>query len=324
MVSHDQHYKNMILDYPREAIAFFAPEEAQALDQDVKITPVRQEQLQERLGERFRELDVPLLVEWPDGRREALLFVLEEESDPHRFSILRLAHYCLDIAELMDTRRVVPVVIFLRSAASLQQHLRLGGDHAEYLSFHYLACHLDQLPATQFLDSDNLVARLNLPQMDPAGTDKVVRYAYAIRALLTMEPDMDKRLKYVDFVDLYAKLDENERLQWERAYPMEKQQVETTSERARRLGREEALKQIEVTSERARRLGREEGLQQGLSQGLLDGERELIRRQLVKRFGALPRAVTLRLERADAPELEQWAEQLLEAASLEAIFGPLH
>jgi len=28
---------------------------------------VRQEQLQERLGERFRELDVPLLVEWPDG-----------------------------------------------------------------------------------------------------------------------------------------------------------------------------------------------------------------------------------------------------------------
>ena len=309
MVSHDQHYKNMILDYPREAIAFFAPEEAQALDQDVKITPVRQEQLQERLGERFRELDVPLLVEWPDGRREALLFVLEEESDPHRFSILRLAHYCLDIAELMDTRRVVPVVIFLRSAASLQQHLRLGGDHAEYLSFHYLACHLDQLPATQFLDSDNLVARLNLPQMDPAGTDKVVRYAYAIRALLTMEPDMDKRLKYVDFVDLYAKLDENERLQWERAYPMEKQQVETTSERARRLGREEGLQQ---------------GLQQGLSQGLLDGEREVVRRLLRRRFGTLPLAAESRLQQATASELEQWAEQLLDAPSLEAIFGPLH
>ena len=44
------------------------------------------------LGERFRELDVPLLVEWPDGRREALLFVLEEETNPQRFSIHRLAH----------------------------------------------------------------------------------------------------------------------------------------------------------------------------------------------------------------------------------------
>ena len=33
---------------------------------DAKVLPVRQEQLKERLGERFRELDVPLLVEWPD------------------------------------------------------------------------------------------------------------------------------------------------------------------------------------------------------------------------------------------------------------------
>jgi hypothetical protein len=48
--------------------------------------------LKERLGERFRELDVPLLVEWPDGRREALLFVLEEETNPYRFLIHRLAH----------------------------------------------------------------------------------------------------------------------------------------------------------------------------------------------------------------------------------------
>jgi hypothetical protein len=30
---------------------------------------MRGEQLKERLGERCRELDVPLLVEWPDGRR---------------------------------------------------------------------------------------------------------------------------------------------------------------------------------------------------------------------------------------------------------------
>ena len=27
----------------------------------------------DRLGERFRELDTPLLVEWPDGRRAVLL-----------------------------------------------------------------------------------------------------------------------------------------------------------------------------------------------------------------------------------------------------------
>ena len=114
-MDHDQNFKNLILDYPREALAFFAEEEAEGIDSSVRVVPVRQEQLKERLGERFRELDVPLLVEWPDGSREALLFVLEEESEARRFSIHRLAHYCLDLAELFGTNRVVPVVIFLRS-----------------------------------------------------------------------------------------------------------------------------------------------------------------------------------------------------------------
>jgi hypothetical protein len=127
-MSHDQNLKNLILDHPRAALALLAAAEAHDLDPDVRIVPIRQEQLQERLGERFRELDVPLLVEWPDGRRAALLFVLEEESDPRRFSIHRLAHYCLDLAELCATDRIVPVVIFLRAAAGVAEALRLGGD----------------------------------------------------------------------------------------------------------------------------------------------------------------------------------------------------
>ena len=92
-MDHDQNFKNLILDYPREALAFFAGEEAREIDAETRITPIRQEQLKERLGDRFRELDVPLLVEWSDGRREALLFVIEEETKPGNFSIHRLAHY---------------------------------------------------------------------------------------------------------------------------------------------------------------------------------------------------------------------------------------
>ena len=80
-MDHDQNFKNLILDYPREALEFFAAPEAEGVVEGARIIPLRQEQLKERLGDRFRELDVPLLVEWPDGRREALLFVLEEESD---------------------------------------------------------------------------------------------------------------------------------------------------------------------------------------------------------------------------------------------------
>jgi hypothetical protein len=59
-MDHDQNFKNLVLDYPRQALAFFAASEAQHLTPEVRITPVREEQLKERLGERFRELDIPL------------------------------------------------------------------------------------------------------------------------------------------------------------------------------------------------------------------------------------------------------------------------
>ena len=66
---HDQNFKNLILDYPVQALEFFAGEEAGADLSEARIVPVRQEQLMERLGDRFRELDTPLLVEWSEGQR---------------------------------------------------------------------------------------------------------------------------------------------------------------------------------------------------------------------------------------------------------------
>ena len=66
-ISHDQNFKNLILDYPVQALELFCPQEAIELDASARIVPLRQEQLKERLGDRFRELDIPLLAEWPDG-----------------------------------------------------------------------------------------------------------------------------------------------------------------------------------------------------------------------------------------------------------------
>ena len=45
VMDHDQNFKNLILDYPREALEFFAREESAGIGSRVRITPVRQEQL---------------------------------------------------------------------------------------------------------------------------------------------------------------------------------------------------------------------------------------------------------------------------------------
>jgi hypothetical protein len=314
-MDHDHNFKNLVLDYPREAVAFFAESEARDLSPEVRITPVREEQLKERLGERFRELDIPLLVEWPDGRRAALVFVVEEESDPLRFSAARLAHYCIDIAELLQTRRVVPVVVFLRGGPR-ERRYDLGGDQATYLRFRFLTIEFAALRFQDHKDSDNLVVRLNLPNMRYEPAERVAVYAAAVRGLATLEPDPEKRLKYVDFIDIYAALDDDERARYARDYPIEAQTMNSFSERFREQGRQEGLQQ---GVQQGVQQGLQQGVQQGVRQGLIQGESTALLRVMHHRFGDIPDTARRRIEAADAETLLRWLDRALVAASVDEV-----
>nr|VFK67866.1 MAG: conserved hypothetical protein (putative transposase or invertase) [Candidatus Kentron sp. UNK]VFK69958.1 MAG: conserved hypothetical protein (putative transposase or invertase) [Candidatus Kentron sp. UNK] len=213
-MSHDQNFKNLILDYPLAALEFFAREEAGNIPPSARITPVRQEQLKKRLGDRFRELDTPLLVESPEGEREAVLFIMEEETTARHFSIYRLAHYCLDLAELLGMERVVPVVIFLQPG-DYTRSLRLGTARKTYLGFEFLTADLGTISAMEYVDSRNIVARINLPNMryDPGQRVKICLRAQ--EGLAELEPDPNKRIKYIDFILQYANLNESEQARYE-------------------------------------------------------------------------------------------------------------
>ncbi|WP_251048181.1 hypothetical protein [Halomonas sp. ISL-56] len=296
--SHDQNFKNLILDYPHESLAFFAAEEAENLTPSVKITPIRQEQLKGRLGDRFHELDVPLLVEWPCGKREALLFTLEEETDPNRFSIHRLAHYTLHLSELFETERVVPVVFFLHSNQNIAESLHIKSERHSYLQFNYLHTQLSSLSAEQFFNSQNIVARLNLPNMHWADKDKIDVYANAIQGLFALEPDLEKQLKYIDFVDIYSELDEDERQAYQRRYPQEESKMAGLAERLRN-----------------------EGMQQGMQQGLHEGIEGALRLQLKLKFGELPGWAEAKLRQASDEQLTHWLTRILNADSLTGVLS---
>jgi predicted transposase YdaD len=69
------------------------------------------------------------------------------------------------------------------------------------------------------------------------------------------------------------------------------------------------------------RKGMAQGIEQGMQQGMQQGESRLFRRLLERRFGPLPEWVEQRLQDASTEQLEQWAESLLDADSLEAVLG---
>ena len=183
---------------------------------------------------------------------------------------------------------VVPVSIFLRGGPAAPT-LTLGTERARYLTFDYLACRLDAMDATEWLYSDNPVARVNLPNMHSPAADRVEMYAQAVRGLLTLEPDGDKRAKYLEFIDIYAALTDNEFRRYRRQHPEDSTNMAGVIQRARDEGR-------------------------------VDGERAVLTRLLRRRFGRLPPAVEERVHEAPASDLEAWVENVLDARTLDEVF----
>ncbi|MFM7255738.1 MAG: DUF4351 domain-containing protein, partial [Betaproteobacteria bacterium] len=67
--------------------------------------------------------------------------------------------------------------------------------------------------------------------------------------------------------------------------------------------------------------GIQQGMQQGMQQGVQQGEIAVLKRQLHKRFGKLPEEVELRLHKATLEQLEVWADRVLDARTINEVFG---
>lgn len=69
------------------------------------------------------------------------------------------------------------------------------------------------------------------------------------------------------------------------------------------------------------RHGIEQGLLQGREEGTLIGERRFLTKLLHKRFGELPDWAQQRIEEADETQLARWADEVLDAHSLDILLG---
>ena len=69
---------------------------------------------------------------------------------------------------------------------------------------------------------------------------------------------------------------------------------------------------------------RDEGMQQGIQEGRVEGERRVLERLLQRRFGTLSAEDTERLTDASMEDLETWAENVLDAQTLDDVFESGH
>ena len=111
-----------------------------------------------------------------------------------------------------------------------------------------------------------------------------------MRGLLALESDGNRRDKYLEFIDIYAGLTDNEYRRYRQQYAEGDTVMPGVIQRAR---------------EKAH----------------IEGERTVLERQLRRRFGDLRPDIDERLRQASATDIEAWADNVLDAETLDDVFG---
>ena len=300
-ISHDQYFKSLITQYPRQALALFYPGRPALLDDCVIITPLRQELSAERLGERFHELDIPLEIRWPDGRRKAIIIMIEQQTIPSRFRIKKMAIYYLKLSELCRTDEIIPITIFLRRGHNIPDRLDMGVDDDRFMHFRYVSVVLSDWQAIDHIGTDNVVEQVLLTTMSRKGQDKIDIVGKAIHNLIRLEKDIDNVLNFEKFIRTYAPLDEEEERRYKERYAQEDAHMMSVREELERKGRQIGWKE-----------GREEGRKEGIRHTLIT--------LLTARFGAPSTTLTARVNAASHEQLLRWTVAVMTASTPEDVF----
>jgi hypothetical protein len=299
--SHDQNFKNIIVENPRDAITFALPASSDYFQHEPEIIPIREETLKTFLSDSFLETDVPLLVKFD---KIGFIFLIEHKHDPYSFSIYHLDRYVGFLQDQYDCD-VIPIVYFPKASArmrKLKREIKSEFMGKRYHYFTYEAVFLKDMLAENYLESPNIIARLMLPFMRYSKAKLFEVLDSAISGVFAFV-DSTKGLrqgKYLDFLFQYFKLGKKE---WEmyRAYKQTQSQEE--------------VEKVKVIST----ILKEEGWQEGWEKGKVQEGQDLLLRLLPKKLGPIPPGIerTIRaltnLERIhaiveDLLEIDDWQE----------------
>jgi len=291
--SHDHNFKNLFLDFPKEALKWFFPQAEQKWGQVRNVEFVRQEPKKRKLPDPSLVLDMPILFSFEN--QQLLLWLVEFQEDKAKFSIYKLLHYTTDLMEAHPQALVIPTVLFTdrkKWRKDVVRKLETKLNDRLFLHFEYLFFKLFDFNARDYYNINNPVVKILLPKMNYKKDERieVIRQAYSGLFQLASSGLFDK---YVDFIDVYAEVSEQEQ---ENLYHEIIQHKETVM-----------LAQYI----------RDKGMQQGMQQEAM----KLLSRQIARRFQISPDSVHPMFAGLTTDQLEELGEQFVDAESLDEIRG---
>jgi hypothetical protein len=265
--SHDQAVKNLIKDYPSEALEFLAQDvvAAHGLPVDIEFldTAVSKDDAAEPGP--GQTMDLAIRYVFADG--QGVLFVLVEHwSSADKLDLLRTARYYLDLCRRFPQDEILPIALVDDNRPrELADTIERGAQGVAHLRFQTRIVQVPALDLERFRGTANRVALSFFPNMrgalDPI--ERVLHVALAFRAC----SDAQGTRKFFALWVVEAGLG-----------------IEQQRELDRRLKEMDMPEIIEWWVQEGLEKGREDGLQQGLEQGLRQNAMDNARKMLAEGF----------------------------------------
>ena len=98
------------------------------------------------------------------------------------------------------------------------------------------------------------------------------------------------------------------------------QQILKEEEKMLSQVKQSELPSYQIGLEQGIEQGLEKGIKTGLGKGIGQGKGDIVSRLITKRFGPLSEAMKSRIIAASTQQLDQWADNILDAKTLEEVF----
>ncbi|ASF46722.1 DUF4351 domain-containing protein [Methylovulum psychrotolerans] len=316
-IDHDRLFKELLTIFFTDFIALFQPELHGWLEPD-SVAFLDKEIFTDIQGGERHEADLVATVRFK-GEPAYFLVHIEAQAKRRPAFARRMFKYFARLHEKHGLP-VYPIAVLSYDTPNTPEpdSYTVSFPDKEVLAFRFSTVQLNRLNWRDYLGSHNPVASALMAKMAIEPKDRPRVKAECLRLLVTLKLDPARSRFISGFIDTYLRLQQEElqifdHLIHTEFLPTEQEQAMelTTSwkEEGIQLGIQQGLKQ-----------GIEKGIEQGIEQGIQQGESRLLKRQLIRRFRTLPDELQARIETASPEQLGQWADNILEATTLDDVF----
>jgi predicted transposase/invertase (TIGR01784 family) len=283
-IDHDQLFKQLLSTFFIEFMELFFPQIANAIERD-SIGFLPQEYFTDLIAGERKIIDLLVQVRLA-GHEVGFLVLIEAQATSQTNFPQRLFFYFAKLHQ-QYLQRIYPIVLFSFDEPYRAQanQYTIEFDDWQVMQFNFRAIQLNRLNWRDYLAQHNPVAAALMAKMQIAVGDRPKVKAECLRLLATLQLDPARTALISGFVDTYLRLNQPE------------QEIFQAEIGKMNAPEQERIMQI-VTS--------------WMEQGIEQGERSLILRQLSCRLGDLPEDVRMQLNQLSITQLETLGEALLD------------